>query len=83
MWLTDLMTYGGMLNRVQTARKEHRCDQPQCPEGGVIKPGTRYATEIAPPWLMTQDDPDSRPFKLGEWIVRKYHIGTCDPYYYL
>lgn len=73
------MMQPGVLWDTHKARKEFPCAAGfTCTHGegdkATIKPGEKYFDEVAPPWLLTQDDPDGAPFKLGEWIHARFHV---------
>ena len=75
------------IHEIHTAKKAWRCDAGYTcikasgnPEHtretpkNIIAPGERYEDEVVPPWVMTQDDPDGMPYKLGEWIHNRFHL---------
>lgn len=59
-----------MIRRTRRATKDHKCDYGQ----DIIKAGETYIEDTHPPWTMTSDDPESSPFKLGEWYRERYHL---------
>lgn len=67
------MTYGVKFETTPRAAKQYRCDGFAAPEGCTIEPGDRYVRQAVAPWTLIQDDPDSAPFPIGEWWVRRFH----------
>lgn len=76
----------GLIYATHTARKQWRCDagftchkvedpmrNHEAP-ANLIEPGERYFDVVYPPWLLTQEDPDSPITPLGEWIHHRTHL---------